>query len=181
VKIMRAPLDRMVIRTAEVDQSVRLKTITSKLNTRNSPLGGDFGLVRSSGHKNHQGWDLYADIGSPVYSVSRGTVIFVKAHGDYGLQLCIKLTGPEIASYARQLGATSLYAFYGHLSVVSVKAGYEAEEGDRLGLTGNSGNAKGTPPHLHFEIRREPYLGKGLHGRVNPAALLGFEYYQCRA
>jgi murein DD-endopeptidase MepM/ murein hydrolase activator NlpD len=171
----------MVIRTAEVDQSVKLKTVTSRLSIGGSPVGGDFGLVRSFGHKNHQGWDLYADIGSPIYAVSRGTVTFVRTHGDYGLQLCLQLTGPEISPYAKQLGANTLYAFYGHLALVSVKPGYAAEEAERLGLTGNSGNAEGTPPHLHFEIRREPNLGKGLHGRINPAALLGFQYYQCRA
>jgi murein DD-endopeptidase MepM/ murein hydrolase activator NlpD len=171
----------MIIRTADADQSVKLKTVTSKLNTRRSPLGGDFGPVRSSGHKNHQGWDLYADIGSPIYAVSRGIVSFVRTHGDYGLQLCLQLNGPEIASYAQQQGAKTLFAFYGHLAFVSVKEGSEVAEGDRLGLTGNSGNAEGTPPHLHFEIRREANLGKGLHGRINPAALLGFQYYQCRA
>jgi len=178
---MRAPLDRMIIRTGETDQSVKLKTVTSRLNTSGSPIGGDFGAVRSFGHKNHQGWDLYADIGSPVYAVSREIVTFVRAHGDYGLQLCLELTGPEIPALARQLGAYELYAFYGHLAVASAKPGCAAEEGERLGLTGNSGNAEGTPLHLHFEIRREANLGKGLQGRINPAELLGFQYYQCRA
>jgi murein DD-endopeptidase MepM/ murein hydrolase activator NlpD len=59
-----------------------------------------------------------------------------------------------------------------------VDNGCEVKQGDRLGLTGNSGNAHNTPPHLHFEIRRHAHLGKGLHGRVNPGEILGFQYYQ---
>jgi murein DD-endopeptidase MepM/ murein hydrolase activator NlpD len=167
----------MVIRIAELDQSSR--SATSKLNRRTSPSGGDFGWVRTSGKKVHQGWDLYAEIGTPVYSVSNGVVIFVRNHGDYGMQLCLQLTGSEVAPLARQLGFDKLYAFYGHLALVTVGAGYLSREGEQLGLTGNSGNANRTPPHLHFEIRQQPNLGKGLHGRINPATLLGFQYYQC--
>lgn len=178
---MRAPLDEMVIRSGDVDQTVKTPGVTSRLNMKSSPIGGDFGMVRSSGHKNHQGWDLYADIGSPFYSISRGTVTYVRTHGDYGLQLCLELTGPEIAGFEQRLGAKTLYAFYGHLAYAGARQGDEVAEGDRLGLTGNSGNAAGTPPHLHFEIRRQPYLGKGLQGRINPADLLGFQYYRCKA
>jgi murein DD-endopeptidase MepM/ murein hydrolase activator NlpD len=171
----------MRIRTGDVEQTLHAAGVTSKLNMTSSPLGGDFGAVRSQGHKNHQGWDLYAGIGTSFYAISGGTVVFVASHGDYGRQLCLKLMGPEIDSIAHRLGARHLYAFYGHLLSTFVFPGYEAKEGDPLGLTGNSGNARNTPPHLHFEIRREPRLGKGLHGRINPGEVIGYQYYQCRA
>jgi hypothetical protein len=169
----------MRIRTADVEQSLRAPGVTSKLSVAASPLGGDFGTVRSHNRKNHQGWDLYAAVWTPTYAISPGTVVFVAYHGDYGQQLCLRLQGREIEPLARRLGAAHLYAFYGHLLSVFVDNGCEVKEGYRLGLTGNSGNAHNTPPHLHFEIRRHAHLGKGLHGRINPGEVLGFQYYQC--
>lgn len=171
----------MRIRSADMEESLQIKGVTSHLNARSSALGGDFGPVRSFGHKNHQGWDLYADVGTPIYPVSTGTVVFVENRGDYGLQLCLKITGSDMEQAARRLGAKHLYAFYGHLLSVFVAHGYKAATGDRLGITGNSGNARNPPPHLHFEIRREPHLGKGLQGRINPGEILGYQYYQCFA
>jgi Membrane proteins related to metalloendopeptidases len=47
-----------------------------------------------------------------------------------------------------------------------VASGAHVETGDILGFVGNTGNARTTPPHLHFGI----YTGSG---PVNPAPFLG--------
>jgi murein DD-endopeptidase MepM/ murein hydrolase activator NlpD len=63
------------------------------------------------------------------------------------------------------------YAFYGHLSEISVKSGDQIKEGDAIGKTGNTGNAynmKGEDEHLHFEYRTQEKCGKGLAGRLDP-------------
>jgi murein DD-endopeptidase MepM/ murein hydrolase activator NlpD len=59
----------MRIRTADVEQTLRAPGVTSRLSVAARPLGGDFGVVRSHNHKNHQGWDLYAAVGTPIYAI----------------------------------------------------------------------------------------------------------------
>jgi hypothetical protein len=61
---MRAPLDEMTIRTADLDRAHTSPGVTSRLSYAASPLGGSCGKVRSSRTKAHQGWDLYAPIGT---------------------------------------------------------------------------------------------------------------------
>jgi murein DD-endopeptidase MepM/ murein hydrolase activator NlpD len=46
-------------------------------------------------------------------------------------------------------GWSTAYAF---LSRVTVKAGEEVRQGERVGLSGHTGRARG--PELHFELRR---------------------------
>ena len=175
------PLDRMDIRTADIEQHIHQPGVTSKLT---SPLGGTFGMVRSSGHKPHQGWDLYAKVGSPVYAVCDSVVEYTSKHGDYGLQLCLHLglmCGSEVDRLGAKFHAKYLYAFYAHLSSVLVGAGSTVREGQLIAFSGNSGIAAHTPPHLHFEIRTEARPGRGLRGRIDPGKVLGFEPYRCAA
>jgi hypothetical protein len=51
--------------------------------------------------------------------------------------------------------------------------------GDVLGFVGSSGDAEGTPYHLHFEVHPVGLLGLGYDGAVNPTSyLLGWERLQ---
>jgi peptidoglycan LD-endopeptidase LytH len=136
---------------------------------RGGSVHNAFGHVRTDakGHDRvHQGWDLEAKIGTPVYAVAEGKVVFTANTGAYGRQVCI--------SFAYS-GAT-LYAFYAHLQHVYVHPGEAVTPWTQLGTTGNTGNAKDLKPseyHLHFEIRTSPQLGKGLTGRMDPAFIYG--------
>ena len=58
------------------------------------------------------------------------------------------------------LFGASLY--YAHLDSIATQSGKKVKIGDTLGFVGNTGNAKYTPPHLHFGIY------KGYNGAVNP-------------
>lgn len=124
-----------------------------------------FGMVRTTGTgqpKAHQGWDLEAALGTPVYSIGKGEVIFSGPRGDYGICLII---------WHREMG---VYSFYAHLSELMVQRLDFVVLGELIALTGNSGNAqlmKGKDQHLHFEIRLEPYPGLGLSGRISPYAI----------
>jgi peptidoglycan LD-endopeptidase LytH len=175
---MRPPLDTMRIRTGDVDELPSTPG-TAKLSMVASPLGGTFGLVRSSGTKVHQGWDLYATPGTSAYAITEGVVEFTANQGDYGLQLCLKLSDPAIQEYCRRHLVDQLYAFYGHLLFTLKQKGDLVAEGDVVAMTGNSGNATNTPPHLHFEIRSTPHPGLGLAGRISPEDLFGQTYYRC--
>jgi murein DD-endopeptidase MepM/ murein hydrolase activator NlpD len=59
--------------------------------------------------------------------------------------------------------------YYAHLSAFSPLArnGRQVRAGDVLGFVGNTGDAEGTPPHLHFEIHPLALLGLGYDGVVS--------------
>ncbi|MGH2375041.1 MAG: M23 family metallopeptidase [bacterium] len=55
----------------------------------------------------------------------------------------------------------------------NVAAGERVAAGQVLGWTGTTGNARGTPPHLHFEYRTSSARrGPGVVGRADPAGYL---------
>lgn len=141
---------------------------------RGLPNNG-FGMVRNGGTRPHQGWDLWAPVGTPIYAVANGLIEFVRINtGDYGTQICMSFENPSSSG-------SLLYAFYAHLSEVYVTEKFWAEEGQMLGLTGKTGNASNLPSiedeHLHFEIRTEVSPGRGLVGRIDPARLFGYDLY----
>ena len=60
--------------------------------------------------------------------------------------------------------------YYAHLSAYTPLAfdGSQVKAGDVIGFVGTTGDADGTPPHLHFEIHPAALLGLGYDGVVNP-------------
>jgi murein DD-endopeptidase MepM/ murein hydrolase activator NlpD len=166
---MRPPLDRMFIRNARDDAKYRgAPGVHSLLKPDASPAGGAMGLVRSSGTKAHQGWDLYATVDTPVYAITDGKIVSVTRGHDLGHHVILEFSH----------GTRKLYAVYGHLCQISVGLHQPVKEGAVLGYSGTSGNAWGTPPHLHFEIRTipNPHGHSGLHHRVSPGSILGGHY-----
>lgn len=145
---------------------------------RGLPNNG-FGMVRNNGKRPHQGWDLWAPVGTPIYAVADGLIEFVKINsGDYGTQICASFENT-------QTPGSLLYVFYAHLSQVYVTEKMWVQEGQMLGLTGKTGNAKGftsiEDEHLHFEVRTEAAPGLGLKGRLDPAKFFGYDLYTSSA
>ncbi len=141
---------------------------------RGLPNNG-FGMVRNNGTRPHQGWDLWAPVGTQIKAVEHGVVEFVKTNaGDYGTQVCMSFENPLTRG-------TLLFAFYAHLSQIYVTKGMVVDGGQVLGLTGKTGNASGfssiEDEHLHFEIRDAASPGKGLKNRLDPAKLFGYNLY----
>lgn len=94
-------------------------------------------------HK-HSGQDFAVNIGTAVLAVHSGTVVTAGWGGAYGNNIVIK-------------HGSGTYSQYGHLSKIKVRVGQRVGAGQRIGLSGNTGNSSG--PHLHFEIRRTPVYG----------------------
>jgi len=178
---MTAPLAVMVLRTYETDAQTPDERFTDRLNAKASPLGGDYGRVRSSGTQNHQGWDLTATAGTPVFAITAGKLAWTHIytgdpkHDPYGNQVCLR------TNLTRQGTGQPIWAFYAHLLKISAYTNQEVREGDVIGFVGNTGNAKKTPSHLHFEIRSDGarHLKAGLLYRLNPGEVLGYGYYKC--
>ena len=110
-----------------------------------APLGTGYrssGSHWASGH--HTGQDFLVATGTSVHAVAAGKVVTAGWGGAYGYQVVIRHPDGH-------------YSQYGHLSQISVKAGQQVREGQRIARSGSTGNATG--PHLHFEIRTGPVYG----------------------
>jgi murein DD-endopeptidase MepM/ murein hydrolase activator NlpD len=103
---------------------------------------GEFGAARVDG-RTHEGFDITANCGRPLVTVRSGTIL--KAANDP------RLKGNYVVIKGRSERRTYLYA---HLRrPASVKRGQKVRAGRRIGSVGQTGNAAGTPCHLHFEVR----------------------------
>jgi murein DD-endopeptidase MepM/ murein hydrolase activator NlpD len=109
------------------------------------------GSMWSSGH--HTGVDFPVPVGTAVNAVDKGTVVTVGAGGAYGNQIVIK-------------HGAKLYSQYAHLAKVLISRGDHVRAGQKIGLSGSTGNVTG--PHLHFEARTGPSYGSD----INPVPLL---------
>ena len=100
-----------------------------------------FGAPRDAGARSHHGIDIFAPRGTPVVAASAGRAS-VREN---------RLGGKVIFVRDPRRGISMYYA---HLDSQLVASGTEVQLGDTIGLVGNSGNARSTPPHLHFGIYR---------------------------
>ena len=116
-----------VARRAALVHSWRLP-ITNPVKT--SPFGYRWGRL-------HAGEDFAVSIGTPLASMSTGTVIFGGAMSGYGNMVAVRYWDGTVSRY-------------GHMSKVSVNVGETVEPGQIVGLSGNTGHSTG--PHLHLEI-----------------------------
>jgi murein DD-endopeptidase MepM/ murein hydrolase activator NlpD len=93
------------------------------------------------GGRLHQGIDLFAARGTPVVAVADGSAFRVGYNGLGGWRMWLRDTG----------GNTFYYAHLDAFSPAAVE-GASVARGTVLGYVGDSGDARGTSPHLHFEI-----------------------------
>ena len=117
-----------------------------------SPLGDKVTKVnknamypRYSGGSTHNGIDIYAAKGRPLYAIKGGTVLFSKqetlANGNPAMGgNCILI-----------LGEDGYYYYYSHLSKFNVQKPAKVVSGDLIGWTGNTSN-RSLAPHLHLTI-----------------------------
>lgn len=88
----------------------------------------------------HEGVDLEASVGTPVYAVRAGTVVYADDEmSGYGRMVIIK-------------HSRNMFSLYAHQSKMLVRVGQHVVQDQRIALSGKTGRVTG--PHLHFEIRK---------------------------
>jgi murein DD-endopeptidase MepM/ murein hydrolase activator NlpD len=105
----------------------------------------------------HHGNDVFAPLGAPVLAVTDGTLFLVGWNTIGGNRVWLRdMQGNEF--------------YYAHLSAFSPLAhdGAQVKAGDVIGFVGATGDAVGTPPHLHFEVHPVQLLWMGYDGVINP-------------
>lgn len=117
-------------------------------------LYNSWGASRDGGRRKHRGIDIFAPKGTGVVAVADGIISFIGDQPKGGQ--CVWLTTEAGASF-----------YYAHLDrwAPGLYEGMEVRTGDLLGYVGNTGNAKTTPPHLHFGINENDEM-------VNPYPIL---------
>ena len=86
----------------------------------------------------HNGVDLAAPRGTPVYATADGFVEMAQYYSSYGNYVQIEHGG-------------SIETRYAHLSSYTVRPGDTVRVGDLIGYVGSTGRSTG--PHLHYEVR----------------------------
>jgi murein DD-endopeptidase MepM/ murein hydrolase activator NlpD len=123
-----------------------------------APVGGQgqFHAPRRGDPIGHKGLDIAGTLNvSPVYANRDGTVSFAgRTAGAGGWMVIINHAGGVETRYAH-LQANSIPG--------GIVTGSQVSEGQQIGILGNTGNAGGTPPHVHFGVNA---------GRVDPETYL---------
>ncbi len=108
-----------------------------------------FGAPRDGGRRIHRGIDIFAPRGTPVLSATGGRVYRVGTTPMGGRVVWVRSDSDASVDDGQRSGVRLYYA---HLDSQTVKDGDLVAPGDTLGFVGNTGNARTTPPHLHFGL-----------------------------
>jgi murein DD-endopeptidase MepM/ murein hydrolase activator NlpD len=156
--------------TAEAKKQ-RDQAFAARANSLFSPLNGNalqmpvvgvtprdlynsWGDPRDGGRRKHKGIDIFAPKGTAIVAVANGIVTYIGEQPKGGN--CLWLSTDDGASF-----------YYAHLDrwAPGLFEGMEVRSGDLLGYVGNTGNARTTPPHLHFAVNENDEM-------VNPYPIL---------
>jgi len=120
---------------------------------RGRQIADTFGAPRGSDRR-HAGVDIFAPRGTPVRATTPGIVVSIRDGGLGGRQVWV--LGPALQRH-----------YYAHLQdwTPGLSEGDVVRPGSVLGSVGNTGNARTTPPHLHYGIY-------GRQGAYDPLPLL---------
>ncbi len=125
INLMRVAIDRLPF--GKPTLGARL---TSNFGPRRDPKRNRYAM--------HNGIDLAAPRGTPIYSTADGIVVFSGRQRGYGI----------IVKIRHAFGFETVYA---HLNRARVKVGERVERGQRIADMGSTGRSTGS--HLHYEIR----------------------------
>jgi murein DD-endopeptidase MepM/ murein hydrolase activator NlpD len=124
----------------------------------------------------HQGTDIFAPMGTPV-----------RAPADGVLRQTSEAVG-GISVYVTMPDGTEFYGTHLSALVDGQKSGQRVKMGDVIGFVGNSGNADGGTPHLHFQIsvrgsgpvNPKPYLDEWVSAAIANAPAIIASYQSSR-
>jgi len=122
--------------------SAKKKLIPTMLPVEGGWYSSDFGwrIDPFTGQRAyHEGIDVMAEVGTPIYAAAGGVVVFSGTHPQYGNMIEIDHGNGLITRYA-------------HASKRLVRIGDLVVRGVEIGKVGKTGRATGS--HLHFEVRR---------------------------
>ena len=138
----------------QVDRQATGRWVAPTTGRVSSPFGPRI-APRPGASTFHEGIDIGAPIGTPIYAMSDGVVLYAGPASGFGSEIVLSHRG----------GVTTVY---GHVSRIMVPSGH-VDVGQPIALVGNEGESTG--PHLHAEVRVDdkpvdPILWLRAHGVV---------------
>ena len=122
---------KMALQTVPLAEPLHVSwEVNSPFGARHDPLNNRTGI--------HEGVDMGAPYGTPVYATATGTVRMAGPFDRYGLTIDID-------------HGNGLSTRYAHLSRIKVAVGQKVTRSTVIGLLGSSGRSTGA--HLHYEVR----------------------------
>lgn len=118
------------------------KSLAYPVAGNRSYIKDKWGASRAGGIRKHKGIDIHARKGTPVVAVSDGVITARDHTAIGGKTLWLKSS------------KHSWSAYYAHLDKQYVKEGQYVRKGQVIGTVGNTGNARTTPSHLHFGVKK---------------------------
>jgi len=141
----------------------------------NGKIASFWGAARDAGARSHEGIDIFAPRRTPALAAEDGTVTRVNENNLGGLVVWLRPKGKNYNLY------------YAHLDEQLATAGQQVKKGDTIGLIGNTGNARTTPPHLHFGIYAQggaidplPFVDPQIKKPKEPTANIDFKREKLR-
>lgn len=121
-------------------------------NVKAEDLRDTWHAARGRGRR-HEGIDIFAARGTPVRSTTEGVIARIGENRLGGQVVWI-------------MGPGGQRHYYAHLDrIADIQVGQRTAPGTIVGYVGNTGNARRTPPHLHYGIYTR-------EGAINPFPLL---------
>lgn len=134
--VLKSPISQVeLVGTKEAPPSVGTGVLTMPTN---GSLSSRFG---SRWGRKHEGIDVSAGVGTPIYAADNGKVIYARFNnGGYGYMVQID-------------HGNGLKTYYAHCNELLVSEGDIVAKGDLIAKVGNTGRSTGA--HLHFEVRQD--------------------------
>ncbi|MEV6165233.1 M23 family metallopeptidase [Streptomyces sp. NPDC052052] len=149
----KAKAERVAAKKAAAKKAAGWRTPVSRYE-----LSASFGNDGARWSHKHSGQDFAVPVGTKVEAAHGGTVVKAGPNGGGD--------GPAYGKAVVISHGNGTYSQYAHLSQIHVHIGQTVKAGQKIALSGNTGNSSG--PHLHFEIRNTPHYGSA----VNPVSFL---------
>lgn len=145
-----ASLERMAARQRTINAGGQQGRYACPLDRHLTHFVDSWGAPRSGG-RSHRGTDIMGPMGAPVYAFTDGVITRMNSNRLGGISLWMR-------------GDDNQLYYFTHLQGYADSAfvGKRVQAGEHIAYNGNTGNARGGPPHVHFE--RHPGGGAA----VNP-------------
>ena len=137
-----------------------LETMVFPVKNIMSHFYDDWGEIRGNGERVHEGIDIRARKGSPIVAIADGRVNTVSFTQSSGYYIAIDHQNGWLSLYVHLNDDINENDNLGSRQTAfadGIYLGAEVIAGQTIGYVGDSGNAEGTVPHVHFEVR---YMGK---------------------
>lgn len=142
--------------TALASHTSFLENIVFPVNHIKSHFYDDWKESRGNGDRVHEGLDIRSKKGAPIVSIADGVVNTIAYTEDSGYYIAIDHGNGWLSLYVHlnnDISGNDNLGGYDTAFAENIYLGATVLSGQEIGFIGDSGNAEGTIPHVHFELR----------------------------